>query len=109
MSHLTSQQRELAAIGASLASNCIPCIKYHVQKGREAGLTEEEMAEAIEVADAVRKVPARKVHEAARASLGQESGREVTPPEEPACRSTPAAADSSGAAESPCCDSGGGL
>ena len=107
MSHLTVQQSELAAIGASLASNCIPCIKYHVRKGREAGLTDEEIAEAIEVADAVRKVPARKVREAARASLGGESPRGPAA-EGSACRSAPAAPDSSGTGESPCCGPGGG-
>ena len=31
MSHLNAQQRELVAIGASLASSCIPCIKFHVR------------------------------------------------------------------------------
>jgi len=108
MSHLTLQQRELAAIGASLASNCIPCIKYHVQKGREAGLTDEEIAEAIEVADAVRQVPFRKVQEAARAALGHDSPRAANTEGKPACGGAPDASRSPRAANSPCCGPGAG-
>ena len=108
MSHLTLQQRELAAIGASLASNCIPCIKYHVQKGREAGLTDEEIAEAIEVADTVRQVPARKVREAARAALGHESSRTTNTEEKPTCGGAAEVSESPRAMDSPCCGPGDG-
>jgi 4-carboxymuconolactone decarboxylase len=108
MSHLTPQKRELAAIGASLASNCIPCIKYHIRRGREAGLTDEEIAEAIEVADTVRQVPARKVQEAATAALGHESLRTANTEEKPACGGDSDVAVSSKVADSPCCDSGVG-
>ena len=72
MSQLTMQQRELVAIGASLASNCIPCVKFHVRKGREVGLTAEVIREAVEVADTVRQVPARKVLEVATAVLASD-------------------------------------
>lgn len=108
MSHLTLRQRELAAIGASLASNCIPCIKYHVRKAREAGLTREEIAEAIEVADVVRKVPAGKVLEAARASLGREDPQDATVTANPTCRSAPAATNFPRMEDSPCCGPGDG-
>jgi len=108
MSHLTLQQRELSAIGASLASNCIPCIKYHVQKGREAGLTDEQIEEAIEVADAVRQVPFRKVREAARAALGHDSPRAAAAGGQPACGGAPDVSRSQGAVSSPCCGPGVG-
>ncbi|EHQ88660.1 AhpD family alkylhydroperoxidase [Desulfitobacterium sp. LBE] len=45
---------ELIAIGASVAANCHPCIQTHVNKGLKAGLTEEEIKEAIEVGRTVR-------------------------------------------------------
>ena len=108
MAHLTLQQRELAAIGASLASNCIPCIKYHIGKGRESGLTDEEIAEAIEVADTVRQVPARKVQEAARAALGHESPRAARAEEKATCGGAPDVSDSSRVTDSPCCGPGVG-
>ena len=108
MSHLTLKQRELAAIGASLASNCIPCIKYHIRKGRETGLTDEEIAEAIEVADTVRQVPARKVRETARAALGHESPRAANAEGKPACGGARDASESSRVTDSPCCGPGVG-
>ena len=66
MNGLTATERELVAIGASLASNCIPCVAYHIAKARKLGLSEARIAEAVELADKVRQVPAKAVIEAAR-------------------------------------------
>ena len=77
MSILNSRERELVAIGAALASNCVPCIEYHIQAARKAGLNDEEISEAIELADKIKRVPADKVLEAA-------SHRLATPTDEPA-------------------------
>ena len=60
------------AIGAALASNCVPCIEYHIPKARSAGITDAEIEEAIAIAHTVRKVPTRKVLQTARALVGQE-------------------------------------
>lgn len=65
MSILNSREHELVALGASLASNCVPCIEYHLKAAREAGLTDAEIAAAIKLADKVRRVPAEKVLEVA--------------------------------------------
>ncbi len=51
---LEQRDKELAAIGASIGANCRPCIEHHVPAGREAGLSEAELAEAIRFARAVR-------------------------------------------------------
>ena len=40
---LESRERELVALGAALASNCIPCIKFHIHEGRKVGLSDEEI------------------------------------------------------------------
>lgn len=69
MSILTPQQRELVALGAALGSNCIPCIVYHVAESKRQGLSEAQIREAIEIADATRSLPARQVLETARAQL----------------------------------------
>lgn len=66
MKSLTATERELVAIGASLASNCIPCVTFHIAKARKLGLSETCIAEAIELADKVRQVPAKAVVEATR-------------------------------------------
>lgn len=52
---------ELVAIGASVTANCQPCLQYHVDKALESGAADLEIAEAIEVAKAVRKGAAAKM------------------------------------------------
>lgn len=65
MTDLTSRESELVAIGAALASNCVPCIERVIPRARSAGLTDEAIRAAIRHADSVRQVPARTVLEAA--------------------------------------------
>jgi len=65
MPHLSPRDRELAALGAAMGSNCVPCIEYHIPQARKAGLSDSEISEAIRLADKVRQVPARKVLEVA--------------------------------------------
>ena len=61
MDGLSQVERELVAIGASVASNCIPCATYHMDKAKKFGLTDVQIMEAVELADKVRQVPARAV------------------------------------------------
>jgi len=61
MNQLTPRERELVALGAAMGSNCIPCIEYHMPEARKAGLTDTQIGEAIDLADKIRQVPARKV------------------------------------------------
>jgi AhpD family alkylhydroperoxidase len=51
---LEQREKELAAIGASIGANCRPCIEHHVPAGREAGLSEDDLAEAVRTARSVR-------------------------------------------------------
>jgi AhpD family alkylhydroperoxidase len=74
MDTLSPRERELVAIGASLASHCVPCIAYHVAKAKKLGLTEAQIDEAVALADKVRQVPARAVLEAARRTAPTEQG-----------------------------------
>lgn len=60
MSDLTLRERELVALGAAMGSNCAPCIEVHIPHARKAGLSDDQIAEAIQLADKVRQVPARK-------------------------------------------------
>ena len=54
---------ELVAIGASVAANCHPCVKYHVAKAAEVGVSKEDIAEAVSVGKMVRKGAAGKIDE----------------------------------------------
>lgn len=67
MSTLSTRDRELVSLGAALASNCVPCIEYHVPEARKAGLSDAEIAEAIQLAERIKRVPAAKVLETANA------------------------------------------
>lgn len=52
---LESRDKELAAIGTSIGANCRPCIEHHLAAGRDAGLSPDELADAVEVAGNVRR------------------------------------------------------
>lgn len=70
MTHLTQQEVELVALGAAVGSNCVPCVEYHIQEAKKAGLTDSQIRSAVELADKVRQVPARKVFDAAMQAIG---------------------------------------
>ncbi len=73
MNLLTRRERELVAIGASLASNCVPCIDHHIKEARKNGITDAEIREAVELAKFVKEVPAKKVLDYAYSKLKDES------------------------------------
>ena len=51
---IDAKTKSLIAVGASITANCQPCLKHLEAKAREAGASDEEIAEAIEVAKTVR-------------------------------------------------------
>ena len=65
----TAAVAELVAIGAAIASNCEPCFKFHFDKARKLGVSVEDMARAVETAQAVKESPARSVLELANRFL----------------------------------------
>jgi len=56
---------ELVAIGAAIASNCLPCFRYHHKKAKELGVSDQDMAQAVATARAVKQVPTQTVIELA--------------------------------------------
>lgn len=79
MDQLSLRERELVAIGAALGSNCIPCIELHIPTARQAGLTDAQISEAIELADKVRQVPARNALAAGRKALENPQSNGASP------------------------------
>ena len=69
MSDLAPRDLELVALGAAMGSNCVPCVEYHIPASRKAGLTDSEIHAAIQHADKIRQVPARKTLQAALRQL----------------------------------------
>jgi 4-carboxymuconolactone decarboxylase len=92
MNTLNPREHELVALGAALASNCVPCIEYHIQAARKAGLNDAEIDAAIKLADKIKRVPADKVLEAASRQLASSSCEPVAAPG--ACCKPAAAANS---------------
>jgi len=45
----------LIALGASVSANCLPCLDFHINRARLAGLGDAEIADAIETGRSVRK------------------------------------------------------
>ena len=56
---VTPAVAELIAIGASIASNCEPCFRYHYDQARKLGVTNDEMLAAVNVALRVKDAPAQ--------------------------------------------------
>jgi AhpD family alkylhydroperoxidase len=46
---LAKKQKELIAVGISIAINCESCMEWHIKQSIDAGATEGEIIEAIEV------------------------------------------------------------
>jgi len=46
---MDDKRKELIAVGASAAVNCRPCMEYHLNLAREAGVSAEETDDALEI------------------------------------------------------------
>lgn len=69
---LDEKTRELIAVGAAIAGNCLPCIDYHFKKCRELGISVDDIDQAIETAKTVKEVPIKKIYERAGTLLEEE-------------------------------------
>jgi len=52
---------ELVAIGAAIASNCEPCFKHHYDQARKLGVSLDDLAAAVNTAQAVKQAPAQAI------------------------------------------------
>jgi len=71
MSRLTEREKELVRLGAAIGSNCVACVEYHIPQARKTGLSDQQIKLAINIAQAVKKVPADMVMDAVLASFNQ--------------------------------------
>lgn len=69
---MDARSKELIAIGASVTANCVPCLRFHVNKAREAGVAETEIQEAVRVGRMVRRGAASQWDKEASTLLGSE-------------------------------------
>ena len=81
---------ELVAIGAAIAANCEPCFKYHYGQARKYGVSQEDMACAVTMAQKVKEAPARAMIDLANRYLGcTVSAEEAGAPPANTCCGTP--------------------
>lgn len=52
---ITQKEKELAAVGISVATGCKPCTDFHVKKVREVGASDSEIKQAMSDAFSVRR------------------------------------------------------
>ncbi len=81
---LTQKEKELVAVGASIAAGCPPCTAYHFQAARAAGAGEEEIRQAVDDALCVRNNAAKIMAELAEKHLGGAPASDV-----PCCSEKP--------------------
>ncbi len=58
---LDIRTKSLIGIGASITANCEPCLQHHVSQAKETGVNDQEIKEAIDVGQMVRKGVAGKM------------------------------------------------
>ncbi|MHC4508843.1 MAG: carboxymuconolactone decarboxylase family protein [Planctomycetota bacterium] len=84
-SAMNKKTEEMIALGVAYAINCTACMEYHKEEAMTAGLTEEEMLEAIKVAKQVKTGAAKKTEAVARELFGQSSEGQCCPPGNECC------------------------
>ena len=62
---------EMIALGAAYALNCEFCIEYHRKKAIDAGLTQDEMLAAVQVAEDVKTGAAARTRQKAGSLFGE--------------------------------------
>lgn len=80
---ITSKEKELIAVGVSVASGCQPCTDYHIKAVRRLGAFNGEIGQAVADALAVRQAASAIMARHARAHLGKgwpETGHKPSKP-----------------------------
>ena len=67
---LSSEQRELVAVGASVGAGCHPCVSYHIKAATKAGVTGERLLAALASSERVASEAAERMTVHARGQLG---------------------------------------
>jgi AhpD family alkylhydroperoxidase len=75
--------KELVAIGAAIACNCEMCFKFHFDKARKLGISEEDMLTAVEIGIMVKNASAQSIKDLAYKYLNKQEAKD--------CQSSPKA------------------
>ncbi len=83
MANLSLKELSLVSLGASIGSNCIPCVVYHIKQCRNSGLSDDQIKSAVKMAVKVKNVPAENVLSSALRQLDIQESNEQCSPEQP--------------------------
>lgn len=72
---LDQRTRELIAIGASVGSNCLPCLRYHFAEAIKCGCTIQDIEEAVNLSKMVRERPVQDVNKIVEDLISKEKER----------------------------------
>lgn len=70
---MDEKTKELAAIAASVACHCRECLRYHLKKASEVGISKEEADEAIDLGGRISEVSNKRMREFAGDAEGHRS------------------------------------
>jgi AhpD family alkylhydroperoxidase len=82
---MDKKTEEMIALGVAYGINCKPCMEYHKKEAIEAGLTAEEMLEAITIAKQVKTGATNKTEAFAKELFGQAGEGRCCPPGSECC------------------------
>ena len=69
---ITPKEKELAAVGMSVATGCKPCTDFHVKAARKSGASDAEIKQAMSDAVAVRRRATEVMEAYGLAHLGEQ-------------------------------------
>lgn len=72
--HLDTKTIELAAIAASIAGGCRPCLDYHFKEATKIGCTIDQITEAVELGKMIKQRPIKDIYEQAEKLIDKNSG-----------------------------------
>lgn len=70
----TPAVKELVALGAALACNCEPCLRYHYREAKKLQIADEDIRSAFDMAAMVKQAPASNAAKLAERLLGSTAG-----------------------------------
>jgi AhpD family alkylhydroperoxidase len=86
-------------MGAAIAANCEPCLKYHYREAQKLGVSKEDMAQAVQMGAQVKDSPHQAILKLADRLTGAALSQPASEPD--ACCG--AAAEKEGTKPSSCC------
>jgi AhpD family alkylhydroperoxidase len=76
---LSTEQKELVAVGASVGAGCHPCVKHHVKTAVEAGVNEERLIAALTSSDRIAAEATKRMVAHSRGVLGADPTATAVP------------------------------